>query len=238
KIEKRESYSLLDRLIRLILTLPVSTATTERGFSAMKIFKTRLQNKMANKFLADSLIVHIEKEIAETFDSKSIIDVFKNLKVRRAKFLGWGCNSKLSKSFPQYNKLHTIFVKDTTKGLQANGVAVKVEDVVPENQIITCASSFNRNKEIVSSKRKRTQGNDLNGNHVESKVANQGINAVNDTMSKIETQMKDLPCLKLDERLMAMSVIGRSEPLSVMFDQLDEDGKVRMAQMVTVGAIN
>ncbi|GKE31572.1 zinc finger MYM-type protein 1-like protein, partial [Tanacetum coccineum] len=42
KIEKRESYSLLARLIRLILTLLVSTATTERGFSAMKIFKTRL----------------------------------------------------------------------------------------------------------------------------------------------------------------------------------------------------
>ncbi|PWA53038.1 hypothetical protein CTI12_AA448880 [Artemisia annua] len=84
KIEKRESYSLLDRLLRLILTLPVSTATTERGFSAMKMFKNRLRNKMANKFLADSLVVHIEKEIADTFDSKSIIDVFKNLKGRRA----------------------------------------------------------------------------------------------------------------------------------------------------------
>ncbi|GJV17860.1 RNA-directed DNA polymerase, eukaryota [Tanacetum coccineum] len=42
----------------------------------------------------------------------------------------------------------------------------------------------------------------------------------NDTMSKVATQMKDLPRLTLDERLMAMSVIGRSEPLSVMFDQL------------------
>ncbi|GKA59403.1 zinc finger MYM-type protein 1-like protein [Tanacetum coccineum] len=78
KIEKQESYSLLDRLIRQILTLPISTATTERGFSAMKIFKTRLRNKMENKL--DRLVVHIEKEIAETFDSKSIIDVFKNLK--------------------------------------------------------------------------------------------------------------------------------------------------------------
>ena len=35
-----------------------------------------------------------------------------------------------------------------------------------------------------------------------------------------------------------MSLIGRSEPLSMMFDQLDEDGKVRMAQMVVVGVIN
>ena len=35
--EKHETYHLVDRLIRLILTLPVSTATTKRGFSAMKI---------------------------------------------------------------------------------------------------------------------------------------------------------------------------------------------------------
>lgn len=152
------------------------------------------------------------------------------------------CAAKFrTKPFPLYNKLHTIFVEDTTK--------VKVEDVVPENQIIPClegkevhgsgnASSFNRDKEIVSSKRKRTEGNDLNGNRVESKVLNQGINAANDIMGKVASQIKDLPRLKLDERLLAMSVIGRSEPLSVMFDQLDEGGKVRMAQMVAVGAIN
>ena len=34
------------RLIRLIVTLPVSTATKERVFSAMKLNKTRLRNKM------------------------------------------------------------------------------------------------------------------------------------------------------------------------------------------------
>ncbi|KAL6584269.1 hypothetical protein OROMI_003558 [Orobanche minor] len=82
--KKREMYYLIDRVTRLILTLPVSTATTERGFSAMKIFKTRLRNKMADEFLANSLVVYIEKEIAEKFDSKSIIDEFKDLKGRRA----------------------------------------------------------------------------------------------------------------------------------------------------------
>ena len=39
---KSEAYPLVDRLIRLILTLPVSTATTERAFSSMKVLKTRL----------------------------------------------------------------------------------------------------------------------------------------------------------------------------------------------------
>ena len=79
-------YFLVDRLIRLILTLPVSTATTERAFSAMKIVKTRLRNKMEDEFLADNLVVHIEREIAETFDSDSVLADFISLKERRAQF--------------------------------------------------------------------------------------------------------------------------------------------------------
>ncbi|XP_071708265.1 uncharacterized protein [Rutidosis leptorrhynchoides] len=82
--KKCENYNLLDSLIRLILTLPVSIATTERAFSGMKIFKTRLRNKMSDEFLADSLVVYIEREIAEKFNSESVIDDFKMLKGRRA----------------------------------------------------------------------------------------------------------------------------------------------------------
>ncbi|GKE76668.1 zinc finger MYM-type protein 1-like protein, partial [Tanacetum coccineum] len=84
KTEKRKSYCMIDRLIRLVLTLPVSTATTERAFSTMKICKNRLRNKMADDFLADNLVVYIEKEIAESFSSEYVVDVFKNLKGRKA----------------------------------------------------------------------------------------------------------------------------------------------------------
>ncbi|XP_065847572.1 uncharacterized protein [Euphorbia lathyris] len=84
KTEKSKVYFLLTRLIRLLLTLPVSTATSERAFSAMKLVKTRLRNKMEDGFLANSLVVHIEREIAEKFDSDTIIDEFKSLKNRRA----------------------------------------------------------------------------------------------------------------------------------------------------------
>jgi hypothetical protein len=84
EIEKSTIYPLVDRLIRLILTLPVSTATTERAFSAMKIVKTRLRNRMEDDFLANYLIVYIEKEIAERFTSDMIIDDFYSMKERRA----------------------------------------------------------------------------------------------------------------------------------------------------------
>ncbi|XP_076932369.1 uncharacterized protein LOC143597876 [Bidens hawaiensis] len=80
----RDEYYLLDRVVRLILTLPVSTTTTERGFSAMKIFKNRLRNKMSDDYLANNLVIYIEKELAESFDSTSVIDEFKELKGRRA----------------------------------------------------------------------------------------------------------------------------------------------------------
>jgi len=33
----------------------------------MKIIKTRLRNKMEDEFLADNMIIYIEKEIAEKF---------------------------------------------------------------------------------------------------------------------------------------------------------------------------
>jgi len=48
-------YPLVDRLIRLILTLPVSTTTIKRAFSAMKIVKISLRNRIENDFLASYL---------------------------------------------------------------------------------------------------------------------------------------------------------------------------------------
>ena len=48
---KSAAYPLVDRLLRLTATLPISTATTERAFSAMKLVKTGLRNKMSDEFL-------------------------------------------------------------------------------------------------------------------------------------------------------------------------------------------
>jgi len=83
-VEKSTIYPLIDKLIRLILTLPVLTATIERAFSAMKIVKTRLRNRMEDDFLANYLIVYIEKEIAKRFTIDMIIDDFYSMKERRA----------------------------------------------------------------------------------------------------------------------------------------------------------
>jgi hypothetical protein len=66
------------------LTLPVSTTTTERAISAIKIVKTRLRNRMEDDFLVNYLIVYIEKEIVERFTIDMIIDDFYFMKKQRA----------------------------------------------------------------------------------------------------------------------------------------------------------
>jgi len=77
---QNKKYFLIDKLLRLIMTLPVSTATTERSFSAMKIIKSKLRNKMGPVFLVDNMSVYIEREINASISSESIIDDFKSLR--------------------------------------------------------------------------------------------------------------------------------------------------------------
>ena len=86
KTRKCMIYHLFDRLIKLILTLHVSTATTERAFSTMKCVKTILHNRTEDYYLANFLITYIEKDIARGLDTSSIIDAFNNKKECRAHF--------------------------------------------------------------------------------------------------------------------------------------------------------
>ncbi|XP_062025050.1 uncharacterized protein LOC133741091 [Rosa rugosa] len=69
-------FLLIERLISLVMTHPVSTTITERAFATMKLIKNRLQRKMSDDFLADLMIVHIKREIVDTIDSNSVIDEF------------------------------------------------------------------------------------------------------------------------------------------------------------------
>ncbi|MFI5420324.1 MAG: hAT transposon family protein [Nitrososphaerales archaeon] len=78
-----ESFPLYTRLIRLVLTLPVSTATTERSFSALKIVKTRLRTSMGDSWLVDLLTLYIEKEMGRDLSIDSVVSGFNGMKSRR-----------------------------------------------------------------------------------------------------------------------------------------------------------
>ncbi|KAH7677424.1 Ribonuclease H-like protein [Dioscorea alata] len=76
-------FALIYRLIDLVLVLPVATANVERVFSAMNIVKTNLRNKMGDKWMNNSIIVYIEKEVFATIDNEAILQCFKKIQTRR-----------------------------------------------------------------------------------------------------------------------------------------------------------
>ena len=73
-------------MVKLVLTLPISIATTERAFSAMNVIKTDFRNKMEDEFLSDTMMLFIERDIAATISTDSIIDDFEDLKRRQVPY--------------------------------------------------------------------------------------------------------------------------------------------------------
>ncbi|XP_076910673.1 uncharacterized protein LOC143568385 [Bidens hawaiensis] len=149
--------------------------------------------------------------------------------------------------FPHYDTLCIIYGEKRAGCVEENGVGA--EGVVEENHVSPCVeskgvrtdedagSTYAVRECACSSKRKRNEGETC----VESLEKPKNIigdNAASEMMDRVMTQMVGLSGLILDERLIAMSVIGRSAPLAKMFDRLDVDGKFRMAQLVANGSIN
>jgi hypothetical protein len=83
KTKKNLIFLLAYMLIRLSLLLPVAIATVERVFSVMHIIKSRLQNRMGDKWMNDSLVVYIEKDIFDKIDNEVIMKRFQNMKTQR-----------------------------------------------------------------------------------------------------------------------------------------------------------
>jgi transcriptional accessory protein Tex/SPT6 len=77
-------YNLFDKLLRLLITLPVSTTNAERTFSSLKNVKKRLHNKMEDSYLANSLLLQVEQEIDTQYSYEDIMVNFKTRKDRRA----------------------------------------------------------------------------------------------------------------------------------------------------------
>ncbi|CAM4849388.1 unnamed protein product, partial [Rotaria magnacalcarata] len=75
-------------LIRLYLTVPVTTATAERSFSAMNRIKTYLRSSMTQQRLNHVIIPHIHKERLDELDLNSICSTFISRNQSRKCFFG------------------------------------------------------------------------------------------------------------------------------------------------------
>ena len=81
--KKHLVFPLVYKLIELALILPVSTASVERAFSAMKIIKTKLRNKINNEWLNDLMICYTEQKIFKSLDDVDIIRTFTRKRSRK-----------------------------------------------------------------------------------------------------------------------------------------------------------
>ncbi|KAJ9545408.1 hypothetical protein OSB04_025115 [Centaurea solstitialis] len=80
---KHRSFPLVYKLLKLVLVLPVATATVERCFSAMKLLKTDLHNKMSDDFMNHALICAVEKEALLDVKIESVMNRFQKMKERK-----------------------------------------------------------------------------------------------------------------------------------------------------------
>ena len=64
------------KLYCLMLTLPVSTASNERVFSALKILKTRLRNKIQDDNLNNQMLLNVNKDLTKSINIDAVIDDF------------------------------------------------------------------------------------------------------------------------------------------------------------------
>ncbi|XP_021729320.1 uncharacterized protein LOC110696336 [Chenopodium quinoa] len=81
--KKDKTYPLVYLLIKLMLILPVATASVERVFSVMTYVKSKLRNSMGDQFMNDCLVTFIEKQVFLQVPDEKIIDRFQNMKTRR-----------------------------------------------------------------------------------------------------------------------------------------------------------
>ena len=74
--EKHEQYYIVYKLLKLVLILPVATASVERVFSSMTYVKNKLRNKMGDDYLNNCLVTFVEREFFNQGKDEDVIKLF------------------------------------------------------------------------------------------------------------------------------------------------------------------
>lgn len=73
----------LYKLLGVAYTLPISSATCERSFSAMRRVKTWLRSTMIQERFSNLSIIHIERDISNNINSEDILNDFSSANNRK-----------------------------------------------------------------------------------------------------------------------------------------------------------
>ena len=84
-----ETFCELTKLIKILITTPMTTAESERSFSTLKRIKTFLRNTMLNERLNALAVLSIEKQMISEMKNfnNTVIDVFATSKNRRLELI-------------------------------------------------------------------------------------------------------------------------------------------------------
>lgn len=87
EIKKTNAFPNLNIALRIMLTIPLTSAGAERTFSKLKLIKTYLRSTMSQQRLTGLATICIEKELSEQLNYEDIINDFASKKARKIKEL-------------------------------------------------------------------------------------------------------------------------------------------------------
>lgn len=86
KLGMAASFPQINVLFDIYLAIPVSSASAERAFSALKRIKNWMRSTMGQERLSNLAILNIERELTEATNIQEAIKVFASRKDRRCQF--------------------------------------------------------------------------------------------------------------------------------------------------------
>ncbi|XP_077354948.1 zinc finger protein 862-like [Festucalex cinctus] len=78
-----DMYPNINKLIKLSLTLPLSSAACERGFSHLNIIKTKYRSRLSHARLTALMQIHLSRKTTVTYDPKPAVDLWMDTANRR-----------------------------------------------------------------------------------------------------------------------------------------------------------
>ena len=84
----KELLPAVHMLIRLYITIPITSSTSERSFSALKRLYTYLRSSMKENRLNNCLMLHIHKDYTDQLDLTAVAKEFVD-RCDRSKYFGY-----------------------------------------------------------------------------------------------------------------------------------------------------
>ena len=86
--KNRELLEEVHKLLRLYITIPITTSTAERSFSTLRRVLTYMRSTMTEKRLNNCLMLHIHKDLTDELDINNIASTFVSANNERLKYFG------------------------------------------------------------------------------------------------------------------------------------------------------